>query len=639
VNLRIEFLLVYGDVLTIKTWLFESFNPTVFFWMELSLLLYFAAESIGMVYLFSKNRDANSSVGMQISGFIGMLLAISCTVLLLTAEAIRSPSYGPYGSRFKGGVGNIEPFTGMIALYFLRLPLGPRIAALVERRMKHQLSVKSSKEGGKHNGACSGIMSDVGTPVELWQKAIAIFPEIVDTYGEFSSELLQAMLGVPLLPNAMVHSESKHKAKATKLKSTLSGLKDIANSIPEKAHFDMEHNNISTVSAVQMPLPSSILSPEVQAIIFSGQTGHPMKAICGESTIVGTTSEQTVEGLMSNKELGEKHWSKMMRTISAPHIKYETSEQKERESDKENTSILIEPNAPLIRSMRRCERKLPSILDHWAVVDVALTRYELVYFDAAVHDEIDSLVVRTGDKIGFILNAIVATNGGKKLRLRDVALGRKIVGHVDLRKVDFVKLLRFPPSKKSESNVVHHCVESEVWKPMYSNQSDTVDVLASSKRRWERVQEDVIKLHSSHGVLLLRFFADLEFQENPVFSDGKMNDPIALLWCQTIGRICGIEQLRQDLPHFGQKGEVELSDYIHLSSRDQEHSTWSIIKSITSKALISRNPSFTHRNSLGNYEGGQNQRELNRDQLRATNTTENQRKLSETEEALAKTAV
>jgi len=127
VNLRIEFLLVYGDVLTIKTWLFESFNPTVFFWMELSLLLYFAAESIGMVYLFSKNRDANSSVGMQISGFIGMLLAISCTVLLLTAEAIRSPSYGPYGSRFKGGVGNIEPFTGMIALYFLRLPLGPRM--------------------------------------------------------------------------------------------------------------------------------------------------------------------------------------------------------------------------------------------------------------------------------------------------------------------------------------------------------------------------------------------------------------------------------------------------------------------------------------------------------------------------------
>jgi hypothetical protein len=35
-----------------------------------------------------------------------------------------------------------------------------------------------------------------GTLVELWERALGKDPEIVSKYGEFSGELLQAMLGI-----------------------------------------------------------------------------------------------------------------------------------------------------------------------------------------------------------------------------------------------------------------------------------------------------------------------------------------------------------------------------------------------------------------------------------------------------------
>jgi len=127
VNLRIEFLLVYGDGLQIKTWLFAKLNPSVFFWIELTWLLFFIVESAGMIYLFSKHSGKHPSVGMQLSGIFGFSLALTCAVLLLVAEAQRSAEYGRFGSRVQGGVGIIEPFTGMIALYFLRLPLGMKL--------------------------------------------------------------------------------------------------------------------------------------------------------------------------------------------------------------------------------------------------------------------------------------------------------------------------------------------------------------------------------------------------------------------------------------------------------------------------------------------------------------------------------
>jgi len=127
VNLRLEFLLVYGDDLVIKTWLFESFNPTVFFWMELSWLFFLAVESAIMFWVFSNQRYGHSRIGMQFAGAIGLILAVTCSVLLLVAEWLRPQEYGSFGSREKAGVGDIEPYTGLIALHFLRLPIGQKV--------------------------------------------------------------------------------------------------------------------------------------------------------------------------------------------------------------------------------------------------------------------------------------------------------------------------------------------------------------------------------------------------------------------------------------------------------------------------------------------------------------------------------
>jgi len=42
------------------------------------------------------------------------------------------------------------------------------------------------------------MSKETGTIIELWQMAIGLFPDIVEQYGEFSSEMLQVMLGIPI---------------------------------------------------------------------------------------------------------------------------------------------------------------------------------------------------------------------------------------------------------------------------------------------------------------------------------------------------------------------------------------------------------------------------------------------------------
>jgi hypothetical protein len=310
----------------------------------------------------------------------------------------------------------------------------------------------------------------------------------------------------------------------------------------------------------------------VQAIIFAGQIGHPVKPLEQKvPTLRRSTSDETFKG-PPTVELSKPT---LRRTISAPMTAFEldsAAEMKEKETDFADDSVLIEPNAPLIQSMRRCERKLPSILDHWAIVDVAITQYELVYFDATVFDDMDVVGSQTNSKKrSNVLDALVATDGGKNLRLRDVAAGRKIVGHVDLRKVDLVKVLRCVPHHARDDTMPVHSIESEYWKPSIHIPSDMSDVLASNKRRWDSVQEDVLKIHSTHGVLLLRFFADLELQEFPKKLDVPSHNILAVSWCQTIKNICkgkSMTAIESD------------SALVEHSSRDQDHTKWSVLRTL-----------------------------------------------------------
>ena len=67
----------------------------------------------------------------------------------------------------------------------------------------------------------------------------------------------------------------------------------------------------------------------------------------------------------------------------------------------------------------------------------------------------------------------------------------------------------------------------------------------------------------------MRFFSDLAEWTGDDQEDGVIAKNDTLLWCQTIVRLCGPEQLSaMRLPHFGEEGSAELLDYIEFGNRD-----------------------------------------------------------------------
>lgn len=126
-------------------------------------------------------------------------------------------------------------------------------------------------------------------------------------------------------------------------------------------------------------------------------------------------------------------------------------------------SLFASPKARLVRSMRRCDRKFIPLLNKWSAVDVALTRFEMVYFDAVKVDEEVSLDV-AGDAAR---QTLIATKGGKGLRLCDVAAGRRVVGHLHFSEIHSVHVERRMPRERAGDAVECSEVEvdkSEFWK-------------------------------------------------------------------------------------------------------------------------------------------------------------------------------
>ena len=408
----------------------------------------------------------------------------------------------------------------------------------------------------------------MGTPIEIWQKAITMFPEIVEKYGEFSSELLQAMLGVPSAPASDVANNNTFSSKDNQILSPLKVSKHMSNDVRNNSLVDCEDNHLQRKPSKQLDRASSTIPTYVKDVVFAGQIGVPVKAIGNIVNQNNTRKDYTSNGVLSDTSALQGPSTNLSFINSSPHTLFEVDskrQKEERATDTQSNSILLEPDAPLIRSMRRCERKLPPLLDHWAMVDVALTKYELVYFDVTVVKELDhfranvcedseGLEASYRNKLSTVREALIATKGGKNLRLRDVAHGRKIVGHVDLTKIDFVKLLKILPSNVLDNSMVRHRIGSEYWKPQEDGLSEVPEVLACNKQRWECVLQHVMKIQSTHGILLLRFFSDLEYQENPIDSDVKVLDPTALVWCRTIGSICSSIQSKKSHSYLGRLG-------------------------------------------------------------------------------------
>jgi len=229
-------------------------------------------------------------------------------------------------------------------------------------------------------------------------------------------------------------------------------------------------------------------------------------------------------------------------------------------------SLFASPNARLVRSMRRCDRKFVPFLNKWSVVDVAMTRYEMVYFDAVdVDGEYD--LDTAGDAAR---QAVMATKGGKGLRLCDVAIGRRIVGHLHFSEIDSVHVERRMPHETKSDTVECPDVEvdkTEFWK-FASGRSKTIGIKRGDE--WCGIKQDCLRIHTIHGhVLYLRFYSDLEDAENHAARLAAEDELSGFLfknnsfqWAQTIGRYCGPSQLQQALPNFGDDTSEELRDFL-----------------------------------------------------------------------------
>ena len=239
----------------------------------------------------------------------------------------------------------------------------------------------------------------------------------------------------------------------------------------------------------------------------------------------------------------------------------------------QTSSSFLAPDARLIRNMRRCDRKLLPLLDVWSSVDVVITKWEIVYLDASDVDDMQGAGYSEEEisSIESIRQAVVATKGGKGLRLRDVALGRKVVGRLELSAVDAIHVERIMPPDNGEyieqfASDDKKEIPTEFWK---KTGSDSEAALLSRTSRWARVKEDRLRIHSIHDTLVLRFYSDLDDSEchhercvNEQENHGPIFKNNAFQWCQTIVRLCGINQLKQKLPHFGDDDANELRDYL-----------------------------------------------------------------------------
>jgi hypothetical protein len=246
------------------------------------------------------------------------------------------------------------------------------------------------------------------------------------------------------------------------------------------------------------------------------------------------------------------------------------------------------PSSRLIRRMRRCERRLLPFLDEWQVVDAVLTSHELVLFDVREESEED-----------FSSAPDMTDNGGKGVRLCDVAKGRKILSQFDLNDVDFVdiehRLATVSDSNRVEDLEIGFELLLEFWQGGNDHIGDYS--LRKMNDRWSDVNEDRLKVHFKSGggtTLFLRFAIDLKEMESRKINNSHVENDIsdqlseigkqAKIWCRTIARLRGAMNLPlQRLPHFNDDNEME--DFIEVLPREEENNKGF-------KALLRRNTSF-----------------------------------------------
>ena len=582
---RVERFLHTEDIVA-RDFISFDFNETVTFWILSCYFMFFLLIDALALYSVNPNGTHRKSRSRFLAACMDAALVALCWILFWVAESKRccneteeSPearwlededkgsNYGPapcscpaFGSRLYGGLGKIEPFTSLIALRLFRFFIARKIVRKRNRKLgilpsDHDLQAELRDEanldpfnvnestqrhgsgdeddhGEHHDGHDDHGHHDHqrGSAAELWETAIAQHPDIVEKYGMFSGEILQLMLGLPLPVNAG-HGKTMDREETPIGEEALVTVPGPA--VPSNYKIDDKYSNLSVGA---------------QEIIMQGMLGKTVRSV---SNLAALDSVQTIpEETETNNRPSNYMFQVSDETSVAPAVNLDRL-------------LFDTPNARLVRSMRRCDRKLLPMLNKWSSVDVVMTRFEMVYFDASEFTDVP--------EADSIMQALKATKGGKGLRLKDVAMGRKVVGHLPISDITSLAIERYMPVENAgnDGHYTDNSPQTEYWKEGTHNYS--------RGSAWPRIEQDTLAVHTSHGnTLYLRFYSDLEEAESMLnrpadepITDVNLRKNNAFQWVQTLGRFCGPDQLHQSLPHFGEDNDNELRDYLVVHQQNE----------------------------------------------------------------------
>jgi hypothetical protein len=441
-----------------------------------------------------------------------------------------------FGHRVYGGLGTIEPFTALVGLRIFRHWASGHIVKRFlsfnqgkEKEVIEKISADpfavfdDSTRNGNFFGKSHNLPRDEirGTAAELWKAAVGEHPEVARKYGEFSSEILKIMLGMSL----------EHHGILLKGSSSLRGFGD----------------DQSSSSAVQ----------KGQAIPFSKSQEVSLAGPAGKTSAKVTSAFESIgHGPTFDDE-----------ETATPPAAFRKDDRGASTSKISSEIVFRSPGAQLVRSMRRCDRKLLPILNRWTVVDVVLTRFEIVYFEILHAEE-------SARRDDAVRKALKATKGGKSLRLCDVAKGRRIIGRLEISEIECMTVQRHIGAVDTADEEKNR-PDTDVRTVEYWKDAPVSSVQFSRPYRWNQIRQDQLHIKTIHGrTLCLRFYSDLESTElgaKHVTNNATIEKNNAFQWVQTIGRFCGPDQLKQHLPHFGDGTDDELRDYLveHHHTHDE----------------------------------------------------------------------
>jgi len=470
-----------------NTWHLEL---PVAFWMEVAWYCGMLIELSVVVFVFWFHSGDGDALLSIYAAFWGILINLSCLLLMLLAEKERCCPNGAeccdsFGTRTYGGIGKIEPFTSLIALSPARFIIGEFLMKLLNNaEVTRDHSHNHSDDQGHHGP------DPVTRARDLWLEAIGMHSDIARKYGIFSGEFLECMLGI------LIPEDSAENSKG------------IENDQSTNTNEGEGISQISSSQNVDNPFEEPAEQPQNDHDILSYGTNPTMSP----------------------------HFNAF--GVDFDEFSY--------------------PGARLIRRMRRCERKMLPFLNEWMVVDAALTSHELILFEVPFVDTLCNEDIESPEE------NIFGPNGGKGLRLKDIAKGRKVLCKFELCDIDLVSIERrlALPTESDYSGFNDH----------RKNRPTEYYETAEMNKRWGHVDEDRLKVHFPFGTLYLRFVIDLKELEGKGANDPLHTNRGSSLWCRTIARTIGTGQLKQDLPHFGNECSEEIDDFIEICDRANEDS-------------------------------------------------------------------